>query len=418
MTPRFYVRVSTVLAAALVISAAFGQGRGTTTPPAGGTTGGTTTNPGTTAPTTGRTPTPNTQPTQPAPQLPPQPIFVTGRVMMEEGSAPPESVVIENVCNGSAHAEGYTDNKGYFAIELGSKNSGVLQDASEYSSSANSHGGFGGTSGGFGSSSTGTGQGQGMDQRFFACELRARLSGYRSQTVSLAMRRPLDDPNIGIILLHRITPNEGGTVSAISLAAPKDARKAFDKGKDALKKKKADEAVKSFEKAVEVYPRYATAWFELGRLQTQQGRAEDAKKSFENAMQADPKFVNPYLELSIIAAKSQNWQEVADMTDKMVRLDPFDYPQAFYFNSVANFNLKNVEAAEKSAREAARLDTRHQYPKSSHLLGVILAQRHDFSAAADEFRNYLKFAPGASDAETVKKQLDEVEKLSAAAKQQ
>jgi tetratricopeptide (TPR) repeat protein len=340
--------------------------------------------------------------------------------MMEEGSAPPESVVIENVCNGSAHAEGYTDNKGYFAIELGNKNNGVLQDASEYSSAGNySGGGFGSSSGGFGSSSTGAiAGGGGMDQRFFACELRARLAGYRSQTVSLAMRRPLDDPNVGIILLHRITPNEGGTVSTISLAAPKDARKAFDKGKDALKKKKTDEAVKSFEKAVEVYPKYATAWYELGRLQAQQGRAEEAKKSFETAVEADPKFVNPYLDLSLIAAKAQNWQAVADMTDKMVKLDPFDYPQAFYFNSVANFNLKNVEAAEKSAREAARLDTRHLYPKASHLLGVILAQRHDFSAAADEFRNYLKFAPGASDAETVKKQLDEVEKLSAAAKEQ
>ena len=40
------------------------------------------------------------------------------------------------------------------------------------------------------------------------------------------------------------------------------------------------------------------------------------------------------------------------------------------------------------------------------------------AAAADALRNYLKFAPSASDADAVKKQLDEVEKLSASAKEQ
>jgi superkiller protein 3 len=256
-----------------------------------------------------------------------------------------------------------------------------------------------------------------MENRFFNCELRAKLAGYRSQTVSLAMRRPLDDPNVGVILLHRLTPNEGGTVSAISLAAPKDARKAYEKGLDAIKKKKAADAVKNFQKAVEIYPKYATAWYDLGRVQSQQGHAEEAKQSFEKVIEADPKYVNPYLDLSMIAAKSQNWQEVADLTAKMVKLDPFSFPQAFFFNSVANYNLKNIDVAEKSAREAARLDTRHLYPKSSHLLGVILAQRNDFPGAAEEFRNYLKFAKDAPDVETVKKQLEEVEKLSGAAKQ-
>ena len=53
--------------------------------------------------------------------------------MMEDGTAPPDPVVIETVCNGSPHSEGYTDTKGYFSIELGARN-GVIQDASEFSS--------------------------------------------------------------------------------------------------------------------------------------------------------------------------------------------------------------------------------------------------------------------------------------------
>ena len=54
-------------------------------------------------------------------QLPP--VFVSGRVMLEDGTAPTESVAIERVCaSGSPHTEGYTDGKGYFSIELGQKN--------------------------------------------------------------------------------------------------------------------------------------------------------------------------------------------------------------------------------------------------------------------------------------------------------
>jgi regulator of sirC expression with transglutaminase-like and TPR domain len=45
------------------------------------------------------------------------------------------------------------------------------------------------------------------------------------------------------------------------------------------------------------------------------------------------------------------------------------------------------------------------------LLGVILAQRQDYTGAAGEMRNYLKFAPGAQDAATVRGQLVQLEKL-------
>ena len=46
---------------------------------------------------------------------------------------------------------------------------------------------------------------------------------------------------------------------------------------------------------------------------------------------------------------------------------------------------------------------------------LILAQRQDFAGAAEHFKTYLKLAPGASDAATVMKQLEQVEKISASA---
>ena len=424
MASKIWVRAITAAAAVglLIPMAVMGQGRGgTPTPPTtggGGTTGGTGT--GTAAPTPGRTTTPSTTTTNPnstpSPVSIPQPIFVSGRVMLEDGTAPPDSAVIETVCNGRSHGEGYTDARGYFSIELGGRNS-VIQDASELNSFSGRN-----ASGMTGGNSTSGQSGGSAERKYMGCDLQAKLAGYRSQTVSLAGRRPMDDPNVGTILLHRNGPaEEGKTVSAVSLAAPKDAKKAYEKGMDAIKKQKFDDAQKSFEKAVEVYPKFATVWYELGMLQAGQGKMDMARKYFDTALECDPKFVKPYLQISSLELQSQKWQSLAEVTDKLVKLDPFDYPQAFFFNSVANYNLQNMDAAEKSALAAERLDTRHVMPKVSHILGMILAMKKDYVGAAERFKAYLKFAPTAADAAKVRSQLAEVEKItaaSAAAKEQ
>ena len=249
------------------------------------------------------------------------------------------------------------------------------------------------------------------EQQLMACELRATLPGYRSETVNLAGRRAMDNPDVGTILLHRLGNVEGTTISMTSLQAPKDAKKAYEKGRDALRKKKFADAEKQLEKAVTLYPKYAAAWFELGLAQEMQERPAEARKSYGEALSADGKFLKPYLQLAGIAARENKWQEVADTTDRCIKLDPYDFPQAYFYNSVAYLNLGKLDEAEKSAREAQKLDTQHRMPKVNHLLGVILADRRDYSGAAASMRDYLKFAPAAQDAEKVRSQVTELEKL-------
>ena len=394
--------------------AVFGQARGgTPTAPTtgGGTTGGTGTGGTTTGSGTTNLPgSTSTGPTNtPASANTPQPIFISGRVMMEDGTPPPEPATIETVCNATTHKEGYTDSKGYFSLELGSRNSSMIADASELSPSGRMNG-LTGPSG-----SGGPGNAMSPERRYMGCELQAKLGGYRSQTVPLAGRRSMDNPDVGTILMHRIGPAEqGNTVSAVSLAAPRDAKKAYDKGLEANKKKKFGDAQSDFEKAVEAYPKYATAWYELGMLQAGQGKLDMARSYFDKALECDPRYVQPYLQISILELQASRWQGLADATDKLVKLDPFDYPQAFYFNAVAHYNLRQFEAAEKSAVAADRLDTRHVFPQVSHLLGLILITKKDYSGAAEQFKTYLKLSPEATDAAKVRSQLAELEKVTAA----
>jgi len=345
-----------------------------------------------------------TLPQEPLQQL----IYLTGRVVSDDGAPLGDTVRLETVCNGAAHTEGYADKKGNFSLRLGDQNSGVLQDASVGSADdVFSRGGLAGQT------QTGA-SAPGPSRRLLMmnCQLQARLPGYRSDAIDLTNRRPLDNPNVGTIFLHRLGPVEGSVVSAASLAAPKDARKAFEKGQQAMNKRQPEEAGQDFAKAAQLYPGYATAWFQLGEVQIGQRRFEDAHRSFDSAIQADPKYLEPYLGLSALEAVQEQWPQLAETTSQALRLDPYDYPQAYFLNAMANYNIRNMDAAEKSAREAEKLDSQGRFPKSWQLLGMILADRREFTEAAEQMRGYLKFAPQASDADAVRARLAQIEALS------
>jgi tetratricopeptide (TPR) repeat protein len=341
-----------------------------------------------------------------------RPIFLSGKVVMEDGTPPPDSVVIERMCNGVVRPEGYTDSKGRFSIELG-RNNMMMADASVGSMNNDmgigSPGGSRTQRGGIGS--MGGDQGGYSPRDLMGCELRASLPGYRSEVVNLSGRRLFDNPDVGVIILRRLANVEGSTISLTSLKAPKDAKKAFEKGRKALDKRKWEQAEKELQRSVGIYPQYAAAWFELGRAFQQQDKVNEARNAYSKAVEADAKFVNPYLQLADLAVREQKWQEVIDTTNRIVKLDPVDFPVAYFYNSVANYQLRNFEAAEDSAREALKLDKQHRIPKVNHVLGVILAQKGDFSEAAQQMKSYLQFAPNANDADVVKKQLAEVESM-------
>lgn len=374
------------------------------------------TSPGTATPGRPTSPFPGRDPQQPTigdpsrtqfPEMQ-RPIFLSGKVMMEDGTPPPDSATIERVCNGQPRPEGYTDSKGGFSIQLG-QNSHVMPDASVSSASD----GFDSPTSMGGRRPTGGG-GFGGQQRVITerdlvgCELRANLAGFRSDSIQLAGRRIMDNPNVGTIVLHRLGNVEGFTTSATSMLAPKDAKKAFDKGRDAARKKKWDDAQKELEKAVAIYPKYAVAWADLGRVYEVKDDVANARKAYEQALAADSKLVTPYVQMAGIQAREAKWQEVAETTDTLIRLNPINYPIAYFYNSIANVNLQKFDAAEKSALEAKKLAP--NLPKVDHVLGVIYANKNDYESAARHMKAYIAAAPNAGDIETVKKQLAEVEK--------
>jgi tetratricopeptide (TPR) repeat protein len=337
-----------------------------------------------------------------------RPIFLSGKVTLDDGTPPPDSVVIEMVCNGNPRPQGYTDRKGSFSFELG-RNQAMMMDATQ--SSMSTAPGFGGPAGGRDGMMMGGGGGI-SERDLMGCELRANLPGFRSDVVQLSGRRAMDRPDVGTIILHRLAKVDGFTFSGTSAYAPKNAVKAYDKGKKAIAKKKFDDAEKELKKATAEYDKYAAAWFELGVAYQMQNKLEEAKAAYKKSIEADSKYINPYGQLARLAAVERKWDEASEYSGTLIKLNPFIAPDVYFYSSVANLNLNNLDVAEEHAREAVKMGFDKKNPRVTHLLGVILAQKGQLAGAVENLRAYLQVAPkDDADRGNIENQLAEVERL-------
>jgi tetratricopeptide (TPR) repeat protein len=300
-------------------------------------------------------------------------ISISGRVVVEPGASPPSPVLVEAGCNGAGGGRTYTDRKGRFQLNVGQR--------------------------------TGMAEGTLDGDSTFTCTLQASLPGYHAAhtTVSSSLDRPL-------LTLHSLTAKEGTLVSFADLDAPAGARNAHERGAAALRKKDWPAARAEFEKALQLYPRYAGAWYHLGLTAAEQGNAVEARRDWNRAADLDGRFLMPYERLAELAAAGAKWQEMALVTDRAVRLDPVEAPVLYLYHAIAHFNLGHMDTAEQSARRAIALDTHHQLPRAEYILGRALAHKNDYRGAREHMQRYLELLPAAPDAALVRAQIAAAEK--------
>lgn len=240
-------------------------------------------------------------------------VFLSGRVVVDDGSVLTESASIQTVCRGQKRTETHTDSHGGFSFQFGSRP--TSDNGSQFDAETSAR-------------STPSGRPERRDLQ--DCELQASLPGFTSSVVQLAGRfSGHENADIGRIVLHRMNKVEGFTISATTAQAPGAARKAFEKSQQQQRQGKWEEAQKSLEKAVAIYPKFAAAWFELGRVQLQKNDLPAARHCFQQSIAADAKYVSPYLVLTQLAQHDQNWQELAVVSDKLLALNPVSFPDVW-----------------------------------------------------------------------------------------
>lgn len=335
--------------------------------------------------------------------------FVSGTVQLDDGTPPPSPVLIQRLCGSMTRDEAWTDGKGNFSFQVGGGQS-LMADASLDVSGNNRRGltavqiqAGGVPTGEFESANSLTG-----------CDLRAQMSGYKSDIVHLDTVGESVNRNVGTVTLHRLGNVPGLTVSATTMAAPKEAAKLYELGTKEAEKRHFDKARDDFSRAVAEYPNYAIAWIGLGMVREELHDRAGAIEAYTKASNADGKLLQPYERLSVLADAAERWGDSAKYTAEWIRLDPVDYPSAYLLNAVANIRLNKLDAAERSAREGIRLDQGNHFPRLHYVLGYVLAAKGQMPEAVACFHDYLALAPNGAQAGTLRQQLPGLEQAAAA----
>ena len=328
----------------------------------------------------------------------------SGDVRLDDASPPPEPVAIYRVCNGQSRFETSTDSKGHFNFQVDSgKNDATQSDASQNSAPS---------AGLMKPIASGSQDLMPVLAKLRDCELQAVLAGYRSELISIAVKSRSDDGRLGVITLHPLSRASVLTVSATTLDAPANARKAYDRGIDALAKQKWQAASDEFTKAVKAYPKFAIAWYQLGLLRQKGNDSAGASDAWKQALASDSKYIRPYESLTALADHAQDWVSSEAYSRTWIQLDPEDFPGAYLYNAVANARLNHTDAAEGAARKGLQIDKDHKIPRLDVVLALILMGKNQNAEAVKYLREYLALAPNANDAAAVRQQ---VSRLDAAA---
>jgi hypothetical protein len=299
------------------------------------------------APPPSHSPTPdptNKDPSQPRTD---QVVFLLGRIATSDGTPVPSDALVERICNNKVRQQVHPSARGDFSMELGSRTDTFVDASGDPGSQA---------------AQSRKDPSTGISKReLMNCELQASVRGFHSPVVSLV---DLDSfggrMDVGVILVKRGAKPDGMTLSAAPYKAPPDARKAYEKGLEAEKKANLAAAQKFFQSAVDLYPKYTSAWFALGNVLQKENQTDAARQAYTRATTIDSRFLPPYLQLASLAYQEKNWPVLLTLSDHILEHDPLNptyatsyivdldsvnTTEAYFYNAVANYWLNNLQAA-------------------------------------------------------------------------
>jgi Flp pilus assembly protein TadD len=301
-------------------------------------------------------------------------VILMGKVTMEDGSAPPFTVGIEQVCSdlqGSAPGP-ITNKKGEFIWRM------------EFD-----------------------------PFRSRSCYIQATHPGYTSSRQEISgINTTSHDPTFTLptlILSPKILDPYVIEVSENNL--PSKAKGPFRAAIKAVDAGNAAEAGRQLEAVAEAAPKSAQVWHALGIVDEQLQKPAEARKAYERAVQLDPKLLVAYVTLTRVCLKTKDWPSAAQTADALIKMDvKHYYPEIYLHRAVALYGVKDLAGAEESVQEAIRLDPAHKRPREEYVLGRILEAKGDFAGAREHISKYLELVPAPADGDLVQGHLKSIGK--------
>jgi tetratricopeptide (TPR) repeat protein len=225
---------------------------------------------------------------------------------------------------------------------------------------------------------------------------RLRVIGPTIQEAIVDDVQPGRGDRIVSISLHRKRSQERqkgqkAIVSAHSLKIPGKAQKEFEKGDDALKNARLQEAEQHYRRAVALYPQFEDAENNLGIVLMQQGRKTEGQAAFEHALSLNPAYAPAQVNLAKIAFDEKRYEDSYTLARQALRSDPLS-PSALFVAAESAF-FKSQYSETVSLAQTLHSLPHQQYALVHYLAGKSLEAQQQPAAAVVEYRMFVEEDP-------------------------
>jgi Tfp pilus assembly protein PilF len=118
------------------------------------------------------------------------------------------------------------------------------------------------------------------------------------------------------------TATAGSTVSVAELNVPKEASQELERGNDEMQHSKWERAAEHFNKAVVIYPHYASAYYNLSIAYSHLGESNQQRDALQKALKINDRFVPALVGMAHLDVSDHHPEQALALLDKTLATAP------------------------------------------------------------------------------------------------
>lgn len=198
----------------------------------------------------------------------------------------------------------------------------------------------------------------------------------------------------------------GPAVALQTLLAPENAQREFVKGEKAMKDNSAKNALKHFQKAIELYPQYYQAYQSLATVLMDQQKWAEAEQALKQSLAINDQYAPSYAALGAVYNRLGKPAQAQTALERSVQLDPRAW-QAHFELAQALMAQGKVAEAEAHARRCHEME--EKFPLVHIVLGNILLRKGELKPGREEYQHFLNLAPDSPLAAAVRDKVGQID---------
>jgi VWFA-related protein len=242
--------------------------------------------------------------------------IMRGKVVMEDGSAPPQRALIERLCvGGYPNQETVAGKKGEFFWRVPDEG-GVKVGSATVT---------------------------------VPCYLRARLKDWESEQLDIRDPRVLRNLQLPTFVLRRAKRDDGPRLPEQTLKSWQSATSAYDGGR-------WEEAERLSREVLKTQPQFSAAWMIAGGAAFNLQKLPEAREALQRAVALDAKSLGARLQLLRVEIAMERWGDAVRTADGLIEADiPHRYPEGYLDRGIAHYMLANTPGARDDWKQFLEL---------------------------------------------------------------